>query len=291
MEIRQCEYLVTIAKHKSFTKAAEELRVAQPALSYAIKNLEAELGLVLFKRGKRQVHLTLEGEEVASHARIILKHANEARQLAFNFQSLTKGTVSLGLPSMTGSYLFPPFFRSFKEKYPGIQFELTEAGTETIQDLIAKEQLDMGLIVLQEEVDPSLETFPLTDIEMVAVTSLTEPLLPPTSIEASHLLEMPIILFKEGYYQRTLLQQLEKQAGKKAAIAFETDQISMAKQLVKERLGVTLFLDIVVDEKEELLSVNLEPKVTLKLALAKKKEKTMTRANQAFLEFVASSNY
>lgn len=100
MEVRQLRHFVTVAEWESFTLAAQQLHIAQPALSISIKKFEQQLGVTLFKRDERKVALTHEGEVLLEHAKRILQQVNDAQLAVDELKGVVKGEVRLGAPSM-----------------------------------------------------------------------------------------------------------------------------------------------------------------------------------------------
>ncbi|WP_054635177.1 LysR family transcriptional regulator [Thalassobacillus sp. C254] len=106
MESRQLRHFVEVAVQKSFTKAAKQLHIAQPAVSKSVKNLEDEIGIPLFAREERTIQLTEEGKRLFAHATSILNQMEQAVLEMEELKGLKTGRVRIGLPSMVGSFLF-----------------------------------------------------------------------------------------------------------------------------------------------------------------------------------------
>src|SRR5919206_4560093 len=113
MELRQLVYAEAVARHRHFTRAAEELHVAQSALSHQIRRLEAELGTELFDRNSRSVTVTEAGEAVAARAREVLDQVDGLRQEVDEFQGLVRGEVGVGAPLPAGEIDVPSLLVSF----------------------------------------------------------------------------------------------------------------------------------------------------------------------------------
>ena len=116
-DIRQLQFFVEIARYKNFTKAAEALNVAQPAVSMSIQKLEDELESVLFNRKSRQVSLTSEGEVFFVHAQKILEDVNAAGMEMADLKGLKTGEVRLGIPPMMSTYFFPAIIHDFSYNF------------------------------------------------------------------------------------------------------------------------------------------------------------------------------
>ncbi|MGO4887975.1 LysR family transcriptional regulator [Anaerobacillus sp. MEB173] len=285
MEFRQLEYFLEVAKENNFTKAADNLLVAQPAISKGIKNLEKELGLQLFNRSDKKITLTAEGQVFIHHAKTIVDQVKNAKLEMEELRGLEKGVVNIGLPSMAGSYFFPKIIVDFKRKFPHITISIYEAGAKQIQTMIEQGKIDMGAIVLDDTTN-HLDTIPFLKEEMVVCLPSTHPLATQSSISYEQLALEPLVLFKEGYFQRDIVAEVSHRTGLAPNITFETNQISLTKSLTRRGLGITLFLKMVIDDDPDLVPISLDPAVHITLAVAWKKNAYLSKANQAFIDFL-----
>ena len=115
MDLRTLRYFRTIADLGSYTRAAEQLHIAQPALSMAMRKLEAELELTLLQRRDKRIQLTDEGRRLYHHAQRLLQASDEALIEMAELKGLQQGEVRVGVSSMLGSYYFPPIFMAFRQ--------------------------------------------------------------------------------------------------------------------------------------------------------------------------------
>lgn len=285
MELRQIEFFLEVAKQRNFTKAAENLFVAQPAISKSIKNLENELGVYLFTRNEKNIRLTPEGERFYQYAATIYEQVQLAKLEMSELAGLEKGEVTLGLPSMVGSYYFPKIIINFKKKYPQLQISLFEAGTKKIQSALEEGKIDLGVVVSDRIQSNQLESISFLQEEMVVCMPKTHPLAQQKSITYEQLAAEPLVLFKEGYFQRDIIEKVVEKTGMKANVTLETDQISLTKSLTRKGFGITLFLKMVISDDPDLIGVSLNPPVYVDLSLAWKKKAYFSKANEAFLQF------
>jgi DNA-binding transcriptional LysR family regulator len=157
MELRHLRYFVAVAEELNFRRAAERLRVAQPALSSQIKNLEEELGVKLFDRTTRSVQMTTTGHIFLNEARGILSATNHAEQLVRKAELGLVGTLRVGVITPATGPLLARVLRHFHQKFPGVQLSLSAlTSTEQLKRLRAGE-LDAGLL-RPPVVSPDLDT-------------------------------------------------------------------------------------------------------------------------------------
>src|ERR687884_1740687 len=136
MEMHQLTYFESVSRHLHFTRAAEELHVAQPSVSQQIRKLEAELGTPLFHRMKRRVALTEAGQTFLPHARAVLQRLEEARLEVQELSGLRKGALAIGAPPSVGTHLLPRALAAFVRKHPGIAMSFREAGSRSLVKLL-----------------------------------------------------------------------------------------------------------------------------------------------------------
>src|SRR6516225_4890745 len=143
MELRQLAYFDAVVRHGSFTKAAQRLHVAQPAVSAQIRRLETELGTTLLERTTRRVALTHAGELFLSRARQALAQVDAARGDLAELSAVRRGRVRIGATQVLGSLDLPASMASFRRRYPGVSLALH---TGLIAKLLG--MLDAGVVDL-----------------------------------------------------------------------------------------------------------------------------------------------
>ena len=144
MELRYLRYFVTVAERQNFTRAAEELHVAQPAISQQIKSLEDELGVSLLHRTKRSVKLTAAGHAFLSEAKQILAHAELSKQIARRAARGETGSLAIGCVSASVSGFLPELVQSYRKKFPLVRVHLFELMPEQQLQAFARQKIDVG---------------------------------------------------------------------------------------------------------------------------------------------------
>src|SRR5919206_2384511 len=165
MEMHQLAYFESVSRHLHFTRAAEELNVAQPSVSQQIRKLEDELGTPLFHRMKRRVALTEAGTLFLRHTRAVLQQLEEARVEVQELSGLRKGSLAVGAPPSVGTHLLPKALAAFSQSHPGITLAFREAGSRTLLKLLEEGELDLA-VVIQPIRHPVLETLALLEEEL-----------------------------------------------------------------------------------------------------------------------------
>lgn len=284
MDLRQLRFMLEVARAGSFTRAAQRLHIAQPALSIAIRKLEEELEVQLFNRRDRTITLTAEGEALARYARLMEQQMTAARQELDDLRGLLRGEVRMGLSPMLSSYFFPQILASFKRRYPALQLSINGDSAHNIQRKIASGSLDMGVIA--GAVPEGLDAHLLVRDEVVACVHRSHRLAGKKMASLRELLTEPLIHFSEGYHLRELVDERAAQEGLVPTVVAESNLFSLARSLVREELGLAFFPKMVVASEGEMAVISCQQPLLLDLSIVWKKNAALSRANQVFVDFV-----
>lgn len=289
MDLRQMEYFQMVSKLNNITKAAESLGVTQPSITVALKKLEDELGVTLINRNQRKITLTSEGEVFLKRVEKIFNEVDDAKKEMKDFQELDKGIINLGIPMMTGSYLFPDIFSGFKHFYPHIDFSIVEDGSIELSDLLEEGSLDLAIILLNDIPD-TLETIIIQENELVACLPFNHPLADREKVSIDDLKNEKLILFRENTLHRKKILDLFREKNYEPNIILSSSQIETIHSLVINEMGATFLLDFVAKTFSDMVAVPLEHSFNVKIVLAWKKSKYISLASQAFINFI-KENY
>jgi DNA-binding transcriptional LysR family regulator len=242
MELRQLRYFEAVARHLHFTRAAQELLVAQPALSLQIQRLESELGAPLFERSTRSVRLTDAGEALLPSARRVIAEADDVRRRLRDLTRLDAGQVSIGAQqSLNASGALPRVLLEFRTRYPGVDVVLREDSAEQSLAMLSAGALDMSLTMLDSHTPapPDVTSEPLYDEEIVFVAGPEHPMVGVPGRLTDLMMER-FIAFNETAGLRRLLVRACADAGFEPRIAYESGALGSIRALAAEGLGVAL---------------------------------------------------
>lgn len=285
MELRQLKAFIAVARECSFTKAADKLHIAQPAVSIAIAKLEEEFEQALFNRLGKGITLTAEGEVFLRHAERILANCQAAGTEMAELRGLERGEVRIGIPPMMSSYYFPKVIRDFRESYPRLQLSVYGEGAARIQRMIAQREIDMGVIA-GDKVLEGLQSRRFLREEIIACVPVGHPLALRRSVCLDELLSFPLVLFKQGYYMRELLDEVMQNCNGTPRIVFETNLFSLVRSLVREGVGVSTLLRMVIAGEPGIVAVPFDPPLFLDLHIAWPADGRLSLANRTFVDFL-----
>ncbi|AMO58079.1 LysR family transcriptional regulator [Endozoicomonas montiporae] len=287
MNPRHLHYFVTLAETKHFTRAAEKLHIAQPALSIAIKKLEHEFDLQLFRRNERQVSLTSEGSVLLTHARRILQQIDGAKLAMAELKGLEKGEVKLGMPNMLGSYYFPEILIAFKRRYPNIRLTLVEAGSHSIRKKLCEGELDLG-IISSDQMEEELLSKHLFSSEITAVVGRNHRFSNKSTLTFDEFFQEELAMFKSGYFHREYIDAVCKQYDFLPKYAFETNLLPMILSAVRHDFAITALLKMVADHEDDIVSIPFANPIRLDIAISWRKRGYLSVAERAFIEFLTT---
>ncbi|UKY47647.1 transcriptional regulator CynR [Streptomyces inhibens] len=145
VELRHLRYLLAVAEHANFTRAAEALHISQPTLSQQVKQLERSLKVQLLDRSGRTVRLTDAGEAYVHYARRALQDLAAAERAVLDVQDLSRGSLRLAMTPTFTAYLVGPLVEAFHRRHPAITLELREMTQDHIESALLADELDLGI--------------------------------------------------------------------------------------------------------------------------------------------------
>lgn len=242
MELRQLAYFVAIAEERSFTRAAERIPIAQPAISQQIRRLEAELGERLFIRDRRGITLTPAGQALLPGARAALQAAEGGREAVAALSGLLTGRLVLGLVHPLPDRRFPRLVGAFRRAYPGIELTLIEDQTDALLAALAAGELHAALIGLgrYDRPPPGVQSLLVALEPVVVAVHPAHPLAGRGSIPLRALRDEPMVTLTRASKLRSTLETACRAAGFAPRIAAETSDLGVVVELAAERLGVAV---------------------------------------------------
>ncbi|MFF0745989.1 LysR family transcriptional regulator [Streptomyces sp. NPDC004111] len=240
MQFQQLRYFVAVAECRHFTRAAEQLHVAQPSLSQQIRALERELGADLFTRARGNIALTDAGEALLPLARRILADTDTARREVQEMAQLRRGRVRLGATPSLCTGLLPDVLRTFHDAHPGIQLLVEEGGSHDLVRELARGALDLALVVLPLPTpSPALTTVELLHEDLVVVSSPAARA-PRSPVRVADLRDTPMVMFRHGYDLRELTVAACRAEGFEPVFTVEGGEMDAVLGFVRAGLGVAV---------------------------------------------------
>ncbi len=288
MELHQLAYFEAVGRHLHFTRAAQELNVAQPSVSQQIRKLEAELGTPLFHRMKRRVELTEAGRLLLPRARAVLREIAEGRMEVQELQARQRGTLRVGATPSVGAHVFPDALAAFRRRYPGIALVFREGGSPSLVQRLVEGELDLAVVIGPIR-HPALETTPLLEERLLLAVPPGHPLAGGGEVRLEALRDTPFVMLREGVYDlrdRTLAAC--RQAGFEPHVALDGGEMDSVLRFVAAGLGVAILPQTVLDGRPQgaqpaPLGIPLaDPRLRRSLVIARRRDRTFSGAARAF---------
>lgn len=288
MDFKRLHYFHQLAQTGNFTKAADQLGIAQSALSTSIKKLEHQLGLKLINRAERQMSLTTEGQVLLRHAKIILEDVEQAEKEMQELKGLTSGVINFGVSAMLASYYLPDALEQFKKVYPGIQINIHEAGTATLGQMLVNGELDLALIRGDRQHEQIRQSV-LAQDQIAACVPAQHPFANRESITMEEFCQQPLVLFKNGYFLRETVNSYCHNNKIQPDIHFETNLPELLKSMVRRNIGIGTCLPVLVMDDDELRAIPFDPPIPLQLGIGWKSSHYLSTAAKAFVSFLTDT--
>ncbi|TYL52972.1 LysR family transcriptional regulator [Agromyces mariniharenae] len=292
MNLEQLRSFVEVAKFGNFTRAAEELYLAQPSLSRQIAALEQDLGAELFHRARGGSTLTVAGQSLLPLARRMLADADSVRRELAELAGLERGRVRLGATPTLCISLVAEVFSAFHAEHPGIELHLSEQGSRRLLDELGGGELDLALITTSDAV--TAERFTVTPLlveELVVVSSAAAP--PVAAGDAIRLVkvaELPQIVFSSTYDLRSTTDAAFRTANLTPEVVLEGAEMDAVLRFVERGLGVAIVPAMVLIDRPGLRSVRLEePTLTRTITLARPADVAPTAAVDVMQRTIATT--
>ncbi|WP_037065305.1 LysR family transcriptional regulator [Pseudonocardia acaciae] len=240
MELRQLAYFDAVVRHGGFTRAAEQLRVAQPAVSAQVRRLESELGVELLARTTRRVRLTRAGELVLARARRALAELDGARSDLAELAGVLRGRVRIGAIQAIGPFDLPAALAAFHARYPEVDMELRTARLRGLVAALDADEIDLAIGPLNDSLPARVASRPLFDDELVLITAPDHPLAGSSAVALSAVRDEPFACLPADSGLRAILDRACAAAGFAPRVRYESTGVQQLRKLVSHGLGVAL---------------------------------------------------
>ncbi|EPF67543.1 transcriptional regulator CynR [Pseudomonas syringae] len=287
--LRHIRYLLAVADHSNFTRAAEALHVSQPALSQQIRQLESSLGVQLFDRTRRSVVPTDAGRVYLDHARRCLLELEAGKRALDDVSDLSRGQLRLGVTPTFSEYLIAPLIDRFSALYPGVAIILTELPLEQITEALISDALDLAIGFAGSHA-VEIDSQPLFDEQLCLVMAKPGPE-KQAALTLEDLQTLRFALLAPGFATRQLLDAWCQMQNFKPTVGLEANSIAILLKVVAQGRMATILPDAIVREQPGLREVQTIPALPGRtVALLRRKNGYQSAAANAFAKLVSGSS-
>ena len=239
MTLLQLRYFETLARVLHYTRASQELNISQPSLSYAMNELEFELGVKLFSKDNRRISLTVYGERFLPYVRQALATVDEGVTLVQKMSSEVPQTVRMGYVQSLSSSLVPAIIQDLHAKNvsENLSFHFTEDTSSTIFEMLKNNEIDMAFCMHR---DNWAESVPVMRQPLYLAVSVDHPLAEKDAVSTGDFIREPMVMLDKRNSLRVQFDQILEQRSIIPRIAFEVHSCNTALQYVALNLGVSV---------------------------------------------------
>jgi LysR family nitrogen assimilation transcriptional regulator len=291
VELRQLKYFARIVELGSLSKAANDLRIAQPALSRQISALERELKTPLLTRSVRGIAATEAGVELYRHAQSVLRQLDAMSDAVRNASRTVSGVVTIGIPTSTAYMLAVPLVREVRARLPNVQLHITEGESGYLEELLASARLETSLLYERQQRPHKLHVRPLLAEDLFLVSSQTVDA-ETRDVPLAELARYPLVLPSMLSTTRQLLEAALAKAGVAAHVVADIDATTTMKSLVYAGIGSAILSRAALTaESDAKLTVRriVKPALKRELCLCTSRTAPLTRGAQAVVEIIETT--
>ncbi len=286
MDFDQLETFLEVARHTSFSRAAEKRFRTQPAVSSQIRALEEEVGARLFDRSGGKVALTAAGKVFQRYAEEAIESRRVTLSSIAEMERVPRGEIVVGANEATCLYILPEVFADFKKRYPDVAVSINRAERARILESIIENSVDFGIVSLPVK-DNRMTVVPVHRDELVIIAAPDHPLAHVKQAKVADAAEHPLLMPKVGR-TRDALDALFDERKLKPSISMELDSSELLKRFVAAGVGVGFIAasNVADDVRAGTLASIAISDATIRrdLALVFRKDKALSRAALAFIE-------
>ena len=290
MKLLQMRYFQTVCRYGSITKAAEELFVSQPTISFCLKELEDEFGVKLFHRRHNRLQLTVEGQFFLDKVNYILQAVDS---LATQMKDMgnNHNHVKIAVPAMISTFLFPQMFNAYTQMYPSVELEMLETGSLQARKLVDANSVDLGITILDNVVSDSYNVLPLVSTELVFCVSKSHPLAGRDHISFKELANERIILFKADSYQNIFIKRAFSEVGVDPKILLYSSQLYTIKEFLSYGNAGAFLYRQVAEMDNDLVCIPFDKAIIQDIVLIWSKSSSLYSDSENFIQFVKQFHY
>ncbi|RFU64862.1 LysR family transcriptional regulator [Peribacillus glennii] len=287
MELRQLKYFLEAVKQNNITRASEHLHISQPALSKMIKSLEEEVGMPLLLRSHKTVEMTDAGQIVYEYAQKILAQVDEMNTTLNDMTSLVRGQINIGLPPIIGSLFFPKVMSEFHRQYPNVKINITEYGAARVVTSVEQGEFELGVAVLPVD-EAQFNIYPIVKEELQLLVPKQHPLSARKEVHIKELKEEEFIFYSEEFALYDFVRNQCIEEGFEPKILFKSSQWDFMTEMVAANLGISILPESIGGrvENNHISILKLNPVFPWHLALITKKDRYVSFAGRAFIQFL-----
>jgi DNA-binding transcriptional LysR family regulator len=285
MDISALQAFLAVAETGSFSRAAEQIYLTQPAISKRIAALERQIGARLFDRIGRGIRLTQAGETLLIRARSVLKELEDVKRGIANLSGTIAGELLLATSHHIGLHRLPGPLKRFHDTYTEVRLNLQFMDSEKACNAVAKGELELAVVTLPPVVAPPLKVEKIWDDPLDIVVGREHPLARARRVQAATLLDYPAILPGPGTYTREIILSAFGDLRDRIQVGMATNYLEVLKMLAAIGLGWSALPRTMIDAGLKVVQIE-KGEIRRELGIVTHEKRTLSNAGQAMIEII-----
>ncbi|WP_159238598.1 LysR family transcriptional regulator [Zhongshania aliphaticivorans] len=289
MDTDSLKAFLAVADQQSFSLAAEQLYITQPAVSKRIAALENQLNCKLFDRIGRNVHLTEAGQALLPQSRRILQDIKEAVRSIQDLRGNVSGRLSMGISHHIGLHRLPPILRQYSQQYPDVKLDIDFMDSEQAHQLILHGEMDLAVITLSPTGEQQLQSMPVWEDPLTVTVAHNHPLAQYRSVNAEMLSQHTALPPGLNTYTGQIIKDLFDQRGLSMNIGMSTNYLETIKVMVSIGLGWSILPLTLLDDS--VIALEWEGQALSRtLGCVHHRNRSLSNAAEAFIELLRTAS-
>ena len=289
METKYLKTFLAVAQYSSFSRAAEETHLSQPAVSKRIALLEQELGVKLFDRIGRQVQLTEAGDLFRERALHLVNEYEHTLALLESASGDTAGVLSIGISHHLGLHRLPAVMHQFRKSYPAVKLDIRFMDSELAHELVARGDIELAAITLSQRAEQRIESIELWNDRLVFVCNQEHPLAGNRAkLQLADIAPLPCCLPSAATYTGRIIERGFREQNLALNPVLVTNYMETLARMAEVGLGWSVIPETLLSEAR-LYRLDLDVSLGRRLGLIRNSGRTLTRAAEAFIQTARSA--
>ena len=285
LDTQSLQAFLAVAESNSFSRAAEQLHLTQPAVSKRIATLEAQIGARLFDRIGRRVTLTEAGQVLLPRARQILIMVDDSRRALANLEGQIAGSLTLATSHHVGLHRLPPLLKDYTRTHPEVRLDLRFLDSEQAYQGVLDGELEIAVVTLAPHPDPQLDVVPIWNDRLCFVCAPDHPLTRHGRLTLPDLCRFDAVLPGPMTFTRSLIESRFAAAGLSLSVGLSTNYLETLKMMASIGLGWSLLPERLIGGELHELDVE-HPAIQRQLGYVVHRSRTLSNATHAMLELL-----
>lgn len=290
MEFRQLKYFVKAAETLNFSEAAKALFITQSSLSQQIKQLEEEMGTILFQRNSHTVRLTESGEELLPLALQTIHAADTCKERMHDLQQLLAGTLNIGV-TFTFSPILTETLLNFMKCYPQVKLNIYYKPMEELMDMLKKHEVDFVLAFKPTQRYTDIESHILFNNHLAAIVHEHHPIAQKKKVTLAEIEKYDIALPAKGLQARNAFKQVMSRYCPHFRIRVELNEVHILLKLIKQSELVTILSEASIHDEQGVKAIPIDvPENDMEGCVHMLKDNYRKHSAQKFIQMLSESN-